>query len=71
MKEVEKGIAMAGIKNQIAGKIRETTGRITGDEKEELAGKLQQVTGKIQSKVSGAKSKILSQVDEAIEKPRQ
>ena len=62
---------MPGIKNQIAGKIRETKGRITGDETEESAGKLQQVQGKIQSKVGRAKSKILSQVDEAVDKARE
>lgn len=61
---------MAGLKNQIAGKIRETKGRITGEETEELAGKLQQVQGKIQSKVGRVRTKIRSQVNEAIDKAR-
>ncbi len=44
-----------GAAKTLGGKIKETAGKITGDEKLKAEGKAQQVEGKIQNAVGGVK----------------
>ena len=45
----------AGIGKKIVGSVKETTGKITGDEKLQTEGALEMTAGKVQNTVGGAK----------------
>jgi len=59
---------MAGMKNQIAGKAHQITGRITDDKTEQIAGNVQQEKGKLQSKAARAKAKIVAGTEAIVDK---
>jgi uncharacterized protein YjbJ (UPF0337 family) len=44
-----------GAAEQAKGKVKEWTGKLTGDKKTEVEGKADQVKGKVQNAVGGAK----------------
>ncbi|HWK97611.1 MAG TPA: CsbD family protein [Pseudolabrys sp.] len=48
---------------QAKGKVKEVTGKVTGDAKLETEGKADQVKGKIQNAVGGAKDKMKEALD--------
>lgn len=52
-----------GSAEQAKGKIKEVTGKVTGDSKLETEGKADQVAGKIQNTVGGIKDSIKEAVD--------
>ena len=47
-----------GAKNQAAGSVKETVGKVTGDKKTEAKGKAQKVGGKVQREASKAKDAV-------------
>jgi len=47
-----------GAAKNIGGKIKETAGKVTGDEKLQADGKADQVSGKVQNAVGGAKDSV-------------
>ncbi|RYG17040.1 MAG: CsbD family protein [Caulobacteraceae bacterium] len=47
-----------GAAKNIGGKIKETAGKVTGDEKLQAEGKADQVSGKVQNAVGGAKDSV-------------
>jgi uncharacterized protein YjbJ (UPF0337 family) len=47
-----------GAAKNIGGKIQETAGKVTGDEKLQAEGKADQVSGKVQNAVGGAKDSV-------------
>lgn len=52
-----------GAANQVAGKIKEETGKMTDNERLEAEGVAQNVKGKVQSTVGDAKDAIKSGID--------
>ena len=53
-----------GAGKNIAGKIKEGVGKITGDTKTEAEGKADQVEGKVQNTVGGIKDKARELLDD-------
>lgn len=49
---------IAGVAKQVAGSVKETTGKVLGDAKLEAEGKREQIIGKIQNAVGGAKDAL-------------
>ena len=49
---------LEGAAKNIGGKIKETAGKVTGDEKLQAEGKADQVSGKVQNAVGGAKDSV-------------
>jgi uncharacterized protein YjbJ (UPF0337 family) len=47
-----------GTAKQVKGSIKETVGKIAGDQKLETEGKIDKATGKVQNAVGGAKDAI-------------
>ena len=47
-----------GAAKNIGGKIKDTAGKVTGDEKLQAEGKADQVSGKVQNAVGGAKDSV-------------
>lgn len=54
---------MADKSDKLKGKIKETAGKITGDEKLESEGKAQRAKGSVQDKVDSAKDRIEGTVE--------
>ena len=52
-----------GSLEQAKGKVKEVTGKVTGDSKLETEGKADQVRGKVQNAVGGMKDTIKEAVD--------
>ena len=52
-----------GSAEQAKGKIKEVTGKVTGDSKLETEGNAQQVAGKVQNAVGGLKDAVKEAVD--------
>ena len=50
-------------KDQLAGKLKEGAGKLTGDEKTQAEGKGQSMKGKVQEGVQDAKDKVKGFVD--------
>lgn len=53
-----------GSLDQAKGKVKEVTGKVTGDAKLETEGKADQVKGKIKNTVGGMKDAVKEAVDE-------
>lgn len=47
-----------GIKDKVAGKLKEVEGKITGDKAREVEGKAQQAKGKMKSKATEVKEDL-------------
>ena len=47
-----------GIKDKVAGKLKEVEGKITGDKAREVEGKAQQAKGKVKSKATESKRRL-------------
>ncbi|HEY1312004.1 MAG TPA: CsbD family protein [Pseudolabrys sp.] len=53
-----------GSAEQAKGKIKEVTGKVTGDSKLETEGKAQQVAGKVQNSIGGLKDAVKEAVND-------
>lgn len=53
-----------GSAEQAKGKVKEVTGKVTGDNKLENEGKADQVAGKVQNTVGGIKDAVKEAVDD-------
>ena len=49
---------IAGVANQIKGRVKETVGKATGDAKTQAEGAAEQTAGKVRNAVGGAKDAI-------------
>lgn len=52
-----------GAARNIGGKIKETAGKVTGDEKLQAEGRADQVAGKVQNAVGGVKDSVRDAVN--------
>jgi len=53
-----------GSAHQAKGKLKEVTGKITGDAKTEAEGKAEKTAGKVQNTIGGLKDKVRETVDD-------
>ncbi len=49
---------MEGAKDKVAGSVKETIGKVTGNERTEAEGKVQKNAGKVRGKVGEAKDSV-------------
>ena len=52
------------IYDRVAGKVKETAGKVTGDKETETEGKLQSIEGKIAEKADDVKDEVVEKADD-------
>lgn len=58
-------------KDKLVGKVKETTGKVTGNEELELKGKLQAMKADIGNKMEDMKEDVLEKVNDFIDKVKE
>ncbi len=57
-------------KDKVSGKVKETAGKVTGDESTEAKGKTEQMVGEAKEKLSDAKDKIAEKFNDVVDKAK-
>ena len=55
-------------KDKVSGKVKETAGKLTGDESTEAKGKAQQIAGDVKEKLGEAKDKVAEKFNDVVDK---
>ncbi|EKQ19194.1 hypothetical protein LCAUW1_2347 [Lacticaseibacillus paracasei] len=57
-------------KDKVSGKVKETAGKLTGDESTEAKGKAQQIAGDVKEKLGEAKDKVAEKFNDVVDKTK-